>query len=1062
VRTARFRQRVHGVPVFGGDLRAVVDRDGRLVATVGGPVPGLDRLPPVWREPLASPESALRAALGAVGLAPPDGTPIRRPASGDGWDLELVFDHPQVRRPVASRRVLFPVAPGAVVPAWAQVILAGGDADAYVVTDARDGTLLWRKDLRLAASTEEARFRVYARAADGRPLDSPAPASPTAAAPGSGTQAPEVARTTLAMSAVADATASPDGWIPDGASTTAGNNVDAYLDADLDDLPDAGALDLDGRPVGNPDAATRDRDFLGSVPRDFEWAPPPVGGNPEAGDDPMTPAPRRGAIAQLFYTVNWWHDRMHRLGFDEAAGNFQGDTFGRGGLGGDPVHAGAQYGSALLISDTANVSPTPDGVAMPARFSLFFGTYPARDAALDAEIVIHELTHGMTNRIVGDGAGLNWTPGLGMGEGWSDFFALSLLNDEAGDDPDGRYAVGAWTGYLLGSILTDNYVYGLRRFPYSTDPAVNPLTWADADDLTADLSGGIPPSPLGFEYAGAWETHNLGEIWALSLWEARSRVIAAHGGDVAAGNEAMLGIVTDALFLTPVEPSFVEARDALFDADCAANACAHEDALWAGFADRGLGYGAEASLGRATHVGVRESFDLPRLDVVAVTVDDAAGNGSGFLDPGETVDLIVELVDPWRHASRGVPGATATLTSATPGVTVIDGTSTYGPIAAGGTATGDPLTVSLDLAAACGASVRFSLETTSALGTTATEFVIRPGRPDGPGAPVTIARVVPGGLAIPEADPRGAGDDFAVADDLRIADLDFVIDELRHTAVGDLTVLLKAPNGLGADLVFRPYDCDEFLGCGLGLNAGDDLVGTRIDDESPHDLVTVGASAAPFTGDWFPALNSPGWDFPDPNGQLSAYDGLDSAGTWSVFVADHEIFDEGTLYAWSLAVTPESYVCCTVLVDADGDGQGDDCDNCPAVANADQADADGDGAGDACDCAPADPGSFAAPGEVVGARFAGATTLAWDPPSPSPGAGTRYDVTRGDLAELPVGGGPSESCAASDLAATTIDDPAVPDPGAGWFYVVRARNACGIGTWGAQAPGGERATAACP
>ncbi|WP_412061364.1 thrombospondin type 3 repeat-containing protein [Rubrivirga sp. IMCC45206] len=35
--------------------------------------------------------------------------------------------------------------------------------------------------------------------------------------------------------------------------------------------------------------------------------------------------------------------------------------------------------------------------------------------------------------------------------------------------------------------------------------------------------------------------------------------------------------------------------------------------------------------------------------------------------------------------------------------------------------------------------------------------------------------------------------------------------------------------------------------------------------------------------------------------------------------------------------------------DADGDGVDDDADNCPAVANPDQADADGDGTGDACD-----------------------------------------------------------------------------------------------------------------
>ena len=123
----------------------------------------------------------------------------------------------------------------------------------------------------------------------------------------------------------------------------------------------------------------------------------------------------------------------------------------------------------------------------------FIGPTVDRDGALDTEILIHELTHGMTNRLIGNAAGLVWDPGAGLGEGWSDFYALSLLNNTNADDPNGLYAHGAYTGYKIFGIttFTDNYVYGGRRFPYSTNNTINPLTWADADDYTNNLSGGI-------------------------------------------------------------------------------------------------------------------------------------------------------------------------------------------------------------------------------------------------------------------------------------------------------------------------------------------------------------------------------------------------------------------------------------------------------------------------------------------------------------------------------------------------------------------------------------------
>ena len=55
--------------------------------------------------------------------------------------------------------------------------------------------------------------------------------------------------------------------------------------------------------------------------------------------------------------------------------------------------------------------------------------------------------------------------------------------------------------------------------------------------------------------------------------------------------------------------------------------------------------------------------------------------------------------------------------------------------------------------------------------------------------------------------------------------------------------------------------------------------------------------------------------------------------------------------------------CAALLADGDGDGVPDGIDNCPAIANADQADGNGDGVGDACTAAiiPDDPDPVPAP-----------------------------------------------------------------------------------------------------
>lgn len=141
--------------------------------------------------------------------------------------------------------------------------------------------------------------------------------------------------------------------------------------------------------------------------------------------------------------------------------------------------------------------------------------------------------------------------------------------------------------------------------------------------------------------------------------------------------------------------------------------------------------------------------------------------------------------------------------------------------------------------------------------------------------------------------------------------------------------------------------------------------------------------------------------------------------------------------------------------DLDADGVGDTADNCPLVTNPGQADADLDAHGDACDCAPADASAFAIPAETANLRFAtGTTGLAWDSGASASGSGIVYDVARGDLSA--VSGG-SEICLESGSMDEVAVDATDPSPGEGYFYLVRGRNVCGAGTYGAG-----RSVAGCP
>jgi extracellular elastinolytic metalloproteinase len=84
-----------------------------------------------------------------------------------------------------------------------------------------------------------------------------------------------------------------------------------------------------------------------------------------------------------------------------------------------------------------------------------------RHTALDADVVFHEFTHGLTNRLVGgtrQGHTLDAPQSQGMDEGWSDFFALTIQNFfRTPNHQAERVIIGDW-------VVNDQT--GIRSNPY--------------------------------------------------------------------------------------------------------------------------------------------------------------------------------------------------------------------------------------------------------------------------------------------------------------------------------------------------------------------------------------------------------------------------------------------------------------------------------------------------------------------------------------------------------------------------------------------------------------------
>ena len=356
---------------------------------------------------------------------------------------------------------------------------------------------------------------------------------------------------------------------------TRGNNAHAYTDLDANNVPDAGS---------SPDGGGG---LNFSSPLDLTQAPSTY---------------RPAAVTNAFYWNNLLHDVLWLYGFDESAGSFQTNNYGRGGLGSDAVLVEVQDGSGF---NNANITTAADGVAPRMQLYLWNATAPNRDAALANGVVADIYAYGAAGRLVG-GPGnptcLNVSEASSMRWGWADWVGLVLTAVPSDTEATPR---GLAT-YLMGQPPAGA---GIRVRPYTTDFAVNELTYGHVPTLV------VP--------------HGVGTAWCTMLWELYWELVSIHGFNpdiyddwTTGGNNLALQLIIDGMKIVPCSPGFVDGRNAILVADQVLTGGANRCAIWRAFALRGLGFSASQGSSSSTTDGVA-AFDLPP-ECQAAAVEDGS------------------------------------------------------------------------------------------------------------------------------------------------------------------------------------------------------------------------------------------------------------------------------------------------------------------------------------------------------------------------------------------------------------------------------------------------------
>ena len=258
-----------------------------------------------------------------------------------------------------------------------------------------------------------------------------------------------------------------------------------------------------------------------------------VDGNGQLAFPTKIPPGIADGIVNTFYWINFAHDFFHLLGFDEGARNFQNHNGSGVGAGNDAVKVTVWETG---IDGLANFLNRVDGT--PPKMN--FGKLQSRHSAFDADVIIHEYTHGVVNRTVGGGATenpLHRPQSRALAEGYCDYFAISVQNHF-------RRAAGQPADLVFGRWVA-NKPTGLRASAYGP---------------------GLTTTYGSLKNPGYANDHDAGQIWCATLLEMNE--VLAEGGSLDVGDERGWELVFNSLkrLHTGTDgPTWLHARDAILD-----------------------------------------------------------------------------------------------------------------------------------------------------------------------------------------------------------------------------------------------------------------------------------------------------------------------------------------------------------------------------------------------------------------------------------------------------------------------------------------------------------------